>query len=75
VRTPLPSQVRILAKSLAHSKDVLSKGIFNPSGKGSRTYHENRITTLQPYLDKYSYLLEMRAKPMKPTNYYSHKSI
>ena len=43
MKTPLPSQVRILAKSLAHSRDVLSKGIFNPSGKGSKAYHENRI--------------------------------
>lgn len=70
MRTPLPSKVRILAKSLAHSKDVLSKGIFNPSGKGSKAYHENRIARLQPYLDQYSYLLDMKAKPIKPTEYY-----
>lgn len=61
--------------SIIYTYNVLIKGIFNPSGKGSRTYHENRIITLQSYLDKYSYLLEMRAKPMKLINYYSHKSI
>ena len=70
MRIPLPSKIRILAKSLEHSRDVLSKGVFNPSGKGSKAYHEKRVARLQPYLDKFGYLLEMRAKPMKPTKYY-----
>ena len=60
MKVPLPSNVRIAMKSLAHSKEKVAIGVFNPSGKGSRSYHEKNIAHLENYLIKWEYLAEFR---------------
>ena len=70
MRKPLPSQVRIWKKSLDKSKQKLAAEIFNPSGKGSKTYHEKNVIKLEKLILQYGYLLDMYRMPMKEERYY-----
>lgn len=70
MRTPLPSKVRIWKKSLDHSKTKLAIGKFNPSGTGSRAYHEKNVATLEKLMLQYGYLLDMYRMPTKEEKYY-----
>lgn len=70
MRKPLPSQVRLWKKSLENSKQKLAAGIFNPSGKGSKIYHEKNVITLEKLMLQYGYLLDMYRMPMKEERYY-----
>jgi len=70
MRKPLPSKVRIWKKSLDHSKAKLTAGVFNPSGKGSKAYHEKNVIMLEKLMLQHGYLLDMYRMPMKEERYY-----
>lgn len=70
MRTPLPSKVRLWKKSLDNSKDKIAIGKFNPSGTGSRAYHEKNVITLEKLMLQYGYLLDMYRMPTKEEKYY-----
>lgn len=55
-RIPNPHQVRLVIRSLANSNEKIIAGVFNPSGKGSRAYHERNITNCLSYLAKWGHL-------------------
>lgn len=69
-KEPLPSKVRIAKKSMEYSKAILDLGKFNPSGKGSKAYHEDNYARKKAFVEKFSYLLDKRAKPTKERKYY-----
>jgi hypothetical protein len=61
-KEPLPSKVRIAKKSLEHSLEVLERGDLNPSGKGSRTYHEENVENKEKFLAKWGHLADVWIK-------------
>ena len=70
MRTPLPSKVRLWKKSLDNSKAKIAVGRFNPSGTGSRAYHEKNVVILEKLMLQYGYLLDMYRMPTKEEKYY-----
>jgi antitoxin component YwqK of YwqJK toxin-antitoxin module len=60
---PKPSQVRLVKKSIEHSKEVLKNGDFQPSGKGSKAYHEKNIINKEKYMEKWGHLANTWLKP------------
>ena len=70
MRTPLPSKVRLMIKSLDNCKAKLAAGVFKPSGTGSKAYYENRIKWLEPWVAKFIHLKDLKAKPTKVRSYY-----
>lgn len=58
----LPHRVRIAAKSLEHSLNVLKIGKFNPSGNGSKAYHERNVANKTAFMEKFGHLKDVWLK-------------
>lgn len=54
-----PYQIRILAKSLTHSLEMVNKEGLRPSGVGSKAYHLRRIKELSKIISENSHLLDV----------------
>ena len=55
-RTPSPHKVRLVIRSLANSNEKIIAGVFNPSGMGSKAYHERNIGNCLRYLAEWGHL-------------------
>lgn len=60
---PSPAKVRVWLKSIQHSLDVLNKGEFNPSGKGSKSYHLDNVKNKSKRLAVWAHLLPLSLSP------------